>query len=451
MSELRNALKLGLIVALMLLLVTAAFAIGYEAGSETESKANAGGAAEQIPSPQVQPTATSVPTAPTVMPEDTEVPPSPSPEPEATQEPEPSQAAEAALTDEEVFHVLREVWDLVDSEFYGELPSPEERIYGAIRGMLGTLDDEYTSFLEPSIAEIERTDASGSFEGIGALVRMNDEGILEIVRPFEGQPASEAGLLPGDMVLAVDRESIVGYGIYEAITLIRGPEGTEVVLTIQRGHGSEPFDVTIVRARVDIPLVESQMLEGNIGYVSLFDFSSQATPQLEEAIEELLDQGATALIFDLRDNPGGFLDQAVRVSDLFLDRGIVLIERVSDGREREFTSTDEGLAQDIALVVLVNGASASASEIVAGAIQDRGRATLIGETTFGKGSVQLPRTLSDGSELRVTVARWFTPKGRAIHGEGLVPDIEVLLTPEDLDAERDPQLERAIEYLRTGQ
>lgn len=345
---------------------------------------------------------------------------------------------------------MQEVWDLIDSEYYGELPPPEQRVYGAIRGMLGTLGDPYTSFIEPSIAAINREDASGTFEGIGALVRMNDDGILEIVRPFEGQPAEKAGLRPGDLVLAVDGESIVGYGIYEAITLIRGPEGSEVTLTVRRGEG-EPFDVTIVRARIDIPIVESEMLEDSIGYVSLFDFSAQATDQLEAAVQDLMDQGATGLILDLRDNPGGFLDQAVRVADLFLDKGVVLIERSSDGRERTFTSTDEGLAQDIPLVVLVNGGSASASEIVAGAIQDRGRAPLIGETTFGKGSVQLPHTLSDGSELRVTIARWFTPNDRAIHEQGLTPDIQVSLTPEDIEANLDPQLERAIQYLRTGE
>jgi carboxyl-terminal processing protease len=467
----RNVIKLGLALMLIALLVVAAFAIGYQAGNVTEDQDsdNSDSITQQINTPQTESAITPTTEVPTSMPTlslpaDTDtpapeatppaealqptLPPSP---PESMVTPTPELTENATLTDEESLQVLQEVWDLVESEFYGELPSPEERAYGAIRGMLETLDDDYTSFIEPSIAEINRTDASGSFEGIGALVSMTEEDILEIVRPFEDQPADKAGLLPGDLVLAVDGESIVGYGIYEAITLIRGPEGTPVVLTIQREAGTEPFDVTIVRARIDIPIVESQMLEETIGYVSLFDFSAQATSQLETAIQELQDQGATGLILDLRGNPGGFLDQAVRVSDIFLDEGLVLIERSSDGRVREFTSTDDGVAQDIPLVVLVNGGSASASEIVAGAIQDRERAPLIGETTFGKGSVQLPHTLSDGSELRVTIARWFTPNDRAIHGEGLAPDIEVLLTQEDLEADRDPQLDRAIEYLKTGQ
>ncbi len=480
MDNLQSALKLGLIVALVVLLVGVAFVFGYEAGNGTRDDGHLVDIA-----PQAE--ATLTPLA-----KDTPgVAPSPSPQPEATPTPTLvlTPTGVTPLSDEEALQVLREVWDLIDAEFYGELPSPEERVYGAIRGMLETLDDEYTSFLEPTIADIERTDASGSFEGIGAMVRMNDEGILEIVRPFPDHPAAEAGLLPGDMVLAVDGQSIVGYGVYEAITLIRGPQGTPVVLTVQRGAGSEPFDVTIVRARIEIPIVESQMLEGDIGYVSLFEFSAQAAAQLEEALKELLGQGATALIFDLRDNHGGWLDQAVQVSDLFLDEGIVLIERTSGDQQQEFTSTGKGPAQEIPLVVLVNAGSASASEIVAGALQDRGRAILIGERTFGKGSVQLPHTLSDGSELRVTIARWFTPDDRAIHGEGLTPDIEVLTPFTDLrrlhealdrladdlaqgrvtqeqfdelsaryqeeleavegliDADYDPQLERAIEYL----
>jgi carboxyl-terminal processing protease len=475
MNNLKNVIKLTLTMLLVALFVVAAFFVGYEAGSETQTD-DAVKADEQTTSSFIQSTAAAVPTllpsathtaVPTAvpvdrtpLPEETLPAPSPSPTqsssgPEISQSSEQIQATiqptlEAALSDEEAMQVLEEVWDLVNSEFFGELPPPEQRAYGAIRGMLETLDDEYTSFSEPSIAEIRRSDSTGSFEGIGALVALNDDDILEIVQPFNGSPAEEAGLLSGDLVIAVDGESIVGYGIYEAITLIRGPEGSEVILTVQRGD-AEPFDVKIVRARLDIPIIQSELLEETVAYVNLFEFSSPATSRLEEAIEEMLNQGATSLILDLRGNPGGFLDQAVQVSDLFLDEGLVLIERRSDGQELEFTSTDDGVAQDIPLVVLVNGGSASASEIVAGAIQDRGRAILIGETTFGKGSVQLLHALSDGSELRVTVARWFTPNDRAIHGEGLAPDIVVPVTPEDQEAGQDPQLERAIEYLKTGQ
>lgn len=471
MNGFKNVLKLGLATALILVLVAVAFMIGYEVGNDTNT-ATRGNGGEQPASSQVQPTATVVPTllnsatpaaVPTGSPTDpaspqqnTKTPSAPSsdptaPEPTASAEPEAiTPVEELALTDDEALDLLREAWDLIDGEYFGELPPPQERAYGAIRGMLETLDDDYTSFSEPSIAEIRRIDATGSFEGIGATVRMNEDDVLEIVETYTDSPAENAGLLPGDQVLEVDGQSIVGYSVFDAVTLIRGPEGSEVILTIQR-EGTDPFKVTIIRARLDIPIIESRMLEDNVGYVRLFDFTSPATIRLQETLEQLFDRGATSLILDLRGNPGGFLDQAIQVSDLFLDEGLILIERRSDGQELEFTSTDDGLAMEIPLVILVNGGSASASEIVAGAIQDRERGVLIGETTFGKGSVQLVHALSDGSELRVTFARWFTPNDRAIHGEGLKPDIDVPLTPEDLEAGRDPQLERAIEYLMTGQ
>jgi carboxyl-terminal processing protease len=356
---------------------------------------------------------------------------------------------ESGETENDPLGLLEEVWQLLSREYYGDLPSPEDRTYGAIRGMLSTLDDDYTSFSEPTIAEILRTDASGSFEGIGAFVALNEEDILEIAQVFEDSPADQAGLQAGDQILAVDGESIIGYGVYDAISLIRGPEGSQVLLSIQRDE-LDPFDVAITRARLMIPITEAEMLENNVGYVSLVEFSSQAADRLEQELEGLLAQGATALIFDLRGNPGGFLGQAVDVADLFLDDGLVLIERRSDGEVREFESTSGGPAESIPLVVLVNGESASASEIVAGAIHDRARGTIIGETTLGKGSVQMVHTLSDGSELRVTFARWFTPNDRAIHGQGLAPDIEVVLTAQDAEEGLDPQLQRALEYLATG-
>jgi carboxyl-terminal processing protease len=214
----------------------------------------------------------------------------------------------------------------------------------------------------------------------------------------------------------------------------------------------DPFEVEIVRASIDIPVVEYEMRPDGLGYVSLFDFSSDASVKLEEALQELLRQNPKGVILDLRGNPGGWLNEAVLTTGLFVPEDtLVLIERFKDGAERPYFSSNRPVAPDIPLVVLVDGGSASASEIVAGALQDHGRAVLIGETTFGKGSVQWPHELSNGAELRVTVARWFTPNDRAIHGEGLEPDIPVEITGEDLDAERDPQLERAVEYLLSGQ
>jgi carboxyl-terminal processing protease len=443
MDKLKSTIKSGVPVILIMLLLVAVFALGYRAGSRTGND-DADSPGDPSSLSQVNPTATA-PTGLTAtpFPQDTS---SAASSPNAE---EPAATASSGPA-EESLKVLHEVWDIIDAEFYGELPSPQQRTYAAIRGMLATLDDENTFFSEADIAEIRRSDRSGTFEGIGASVTTNEENILQILQTFKGSPAEEAGLLPGDLILAVDGRSIVGLGLVDAITFIRGPEGTEVTLTVARGN-AEPFDVTIIRARLEIPVLESQMLEEDIGYVRLFRFSSLATSHLETAIGELLDQGATALIFDLRSNGGGLRDQAVGVADLFLEQGLVVIQRGRDGEQVEFTSTDEGLAQDIPLVVLVNPGSASGSELVAGALQDRDRALLIGETTFGKGSVQVLFPLSDRSELRVTVEHWFTPDDRAIDGEGLTPDIEVPLTPEDFAAGRDPQLDRAIEYLKTGQ
>ena len=473
MDTLKNLARLGLVVSSLMILAVAAFVFGYRAGDGNEGDA-ASAVSERPDRPDSQSVntqvtrTTTIASPPPTLPTETstrkptinvtastevKVPtPTPTELPTATAAPSatvPSEQPEPGETENDPLALLEEVWQLLSREYYGDLPSPEDRTYGAIRGMLSTLDDDYTSFSEPTIAEILRTDASGSFEGIGAFVTLNEEDFLEIVQVFEGSPADQAGLQAGDQVVAVDGESIVGYGIYEAISLIRGPEGSQVLLTIQR-DGLDPFDVGITRARLMIPITEAEMLENNVGYVSLAEFSSQAADRLEQELDGLIAQGATALIFDLRGNPGGFLGQAVDVADLFLDEGLVLIERRSDGEVREFESSSGSPAEAIPLAVLVNGGSASASEIVAGAIRDRARGTIIGETTLGKGSVQIVHTLSDGSELRVTFARWFTPNDHAIHGQGLVPDIEVVLTPQDAEEGLDPQLQRALEYLTTG-
>ncbi|MBL7065926.1 MAG: S41 family peptidase [Anaerolineae bacterium] len=351
---------------------------------------------------------------------------------------------------EETFQLFWEVWDLVQRNFYGKLPDMQEMTYAAIRGMLDTLDDEYTAFMEPSIATILAEDATGEFEGIGAFVDMDEDGKLEIVQTFEGGPAEKAGILAGDRVLEVDSVSIVGSTLYEAIGLIRGPAGSEVTLLVEREGVSESFEVTVTRACLEIPIIEVEMRDDGVGYIRLHEFSATASERVEEGLEELLAQEPRGIVFDLRRNPGGWLDQAVQVADLFLNDGVILIERWSDGDKRTFEAGPGDIGEDIPLVVLVNGSSASASEIVAGALQDRERAILVGEATFGKGSVQRPFTLSDGSELRVTIALWFTPNDRAIHGQGLAPDIQVPW-PEEGDPDVDPQLERAVEYLLTGE
>jgi carboxyl-terminal processing protease len=372
-----------------------------------------------------------------------------SPSPGATAGPTPAPTIEIPLPTGKPFDLFWEAWSLIQQDYYGDLPSEDEVVYGAIRGAINTLDDPFTGFLEPDIATIEREDQSGAFEGIGAYVTMSD-GQLSIVSTFKDQPAEKAGLRRGDIVLKVDDTPIENMSIYEAISLIRGPAGTSVRLTILR-EGQESFEVEITRARIDIPVVESQLREDGIAYVSLYDFSSDASTKLADAIQGLLAQNPKGLILDLRGNPGGFLNEAVLTTGLFLPKDqVVVSERYKDAPPQVIQNPIEPVAPDIPMVILVDGGSASASEIVAGALQDDGRAVLVGEKTFGKGCVQLRYELSNGSELRVTIARWFTPNGRAIHGEGLEPDIAVAITQQDLDAELDPQLDRAVEYLLTG-
>jgi carboxyl-terminal processing protease len=237
--------------------------------------------------------------------------------------------------------------------------------------------------------------------------------------------------------------------VFEAVALIRGPAGSVARLTVRRQGIEEPFVVEVVRQRIEMRVVESEILDDDIAYLKLTEFNAQATSKLKAGLQSLLAQEPSGLIFDLRDNPGGYLNVSVEIGSQFVGEGPILIERLKDDQERDYPAQGGGLATDgLPLVVLVNGGTASASEIVAGAIQDAGRGILIGEQTLGKGSVQLSHYLSDGSELRVTYARWFTPNGRAIHEEGLAPDIQVDRTEEDVEAGRDPQLQRAIEYLR---
>lgn len=361
------------------------------------------------------------------------------------------QTPQIVFSDEDVppqFKVFWEAWAYVQEQFYGEIPAEENRVYGAIRGMVNTYGDENTAFIEPSRAAIFREDVSGSFEGIGAAVRMDEMGRLIIAEPFAGRPAAEAGLLRGDVVLAVDGVSLQDLSLYEAIGLIRGPAGTTVTLTVFRDGVDEPFDVPVVRARIELEVVESDRLEGDIGYVRLTDFSRGAAGKVAEAIRALEAEGSLkGLIFDLRDNPGGLLDESIFVSSQFVGEGVITTERLKEGKEQVYEAQPGGVALDVPLVVLINRGSASASEIVAGAIQANDRGTLLGEQTFGKGTVQIPHTLSDGSELRVTIAEWLTPAGKQINGEGIVPDVYVERTQEDFVEGRDPQLERAVEYL----
>lgn len=358
--------------------------------------------------------------------------------------------------DERDMEIFWEAMNLLERDFFGDLPAGQERAYGAIRGVLDQLDDPNTSFMAPDQARNFLESMEGSFEGIGATVEwVEDRGAVRLVEPFENQPAWNAGLRRNDLVIAIDGEPVSEMvDLTEAISKIKGPQGSSVVLTIERPSTDETFDVTVVRDVIQIPIVftDSYGQDDDIGYIRLSRFSDDAGRRVRDAVQEATRRELRGLIFDLRGNPGGLLREAVRVSSVFLEDERILIERFSDGKEQIYeTEGRPEVDARLPIVVLVNEGSASASEIVAGALQDAGRAVLIGTTTFGKGSVQLPHTLSDGSLMRVTIARWFTPADRSIDGTGLEPDIAVEVTPEQDEADEDPQLDRAIELLETGQ
>lgn len=348
---------------------------------------------------------------------------------------------------EELFEPFWQSWDVVHELYIDQPVNDEAMMQGAISGMMKSLGDQHSSYMDPDQHRQANIPLNGEYDGIGAWVDATGE-YLTIVSPMTDSPAEKAGLKPGDQIIAVDGEDMTGIDGSLVIRKVLGPAGTSLTLTIFREGEPEPFDVTLKRARIILPIVESEMLEGNIAYVKLNNFSGNATEILIDHLEELLPQEPVGLILDLRYNPGGDRDTAVEVASQFIGDGVIMYQVYGDGSRDTFEAVEGGLATDIPIVVLINEGSASASEIVAGAIQDYERGTLVGMLTFGKGSVQNWIPLVDDQGLvRVTIARWLTPNGRTIHELGVEPDVIIELTEEDFEAERDPQLDKAIELL----
>ena len=347
----------------------------------------------------------------------------------------------------EELHAIEEVWWMLSEDYVNQdALDPEKLSRGAIEGMLEALNDSYTSYFE-SYDVVSSYLEGGSFEGIGAIITLED-GELTVVSPIADGPAERQGVRSGDKILEIDGEPTSGMSLMEAVLKVRGEIGTTVILLILHQNENTPVTIEIVREEITINSVYLDMLPEDIALIQITRFADKTSDELIVALSDAIQSGAWGIILDLRGNPGGYLDVTVDVASEFLDGGIVLYEADEAGNIfKEWTASSGGLAIDLPIVVLVNGGSASGSEVLAGALQDRGRATLIGTETFGKGSVQVVRELSDGSALVITKARWLTPDYHQIEGVGLTPDIEVNITIDDIASGRDPQLESAIQYL----
>jgi len=403
---------LGLFVAIILL--AGAFSGGFIAGHLTPTTGQIPFLSDIIPSPPIE-------------------------------APDQQSATPAEL--QTLFAPFWEAWNIVHTQYVEQPVDDLALMQGAIRGMMEALGDEHTFYMDPELYENEILALQGEYEGIGAYVDMDGE-YLTIVSPIAGSPAELVGLHPGDKVIAIDGEDMTGTPPEEVRLKVLGPEGTTVTITVRRDGEPEPLEFVITRARITIHSAEGKMLEDGIAYVDINSFGDKTTQELRAALQNLMKQNPKGLVIDLRNNPGGYLNTAIEVSSEFIDEGVIMYEQYGDGRRDEYTALGNGQATDIPIVVLINEGSASASEILAGALQDYERATLVGEKSYGKGSVQNRQLLSNNQgAARVTIAKWLTPKERAIDHVGLTPDVLVEMTPEDFAAGRDPQLDAAVETL----
>lgn len=352
----------------------------------------------------------------------------------------------------ERFARLDDVYQRIMKNYY-ETPDGEKLINGAIKGMVEGLDDPYSRYYTPEEYTESQQDAEGLYYGIGVVVSMDkDTHQLNIIKVYSDTPAQEVDLRKGDVIASVDGADLSGMELNEITALIKGEELSQVKLTILRD--GQTLEKTLTRRQVTVDRVEWHMMADNIGYIQISEFRGNALEKMEAAIAEMKDKGAKGIVLDLRDNPGGMMDIVVPIADMLLPEGLIVYTEDVNGNRREEKSDAEMLG--LPLTVLINGNSASASEILAGAIQDYGAGTLIGTTTYGKGIVQsIMPYKEDGAALQITTSRYFTPNGRNIHGEGIAPDItvempeELLKNPQDLTEENDPQLQKALEVLKS--
>jgi carboxyl-terminal processing protease len=361
---------------------------------------------------------------------------------------------ETGMATEADFSTFWKVWNTINEKYpNADKTADQDRVYGAISGLVGSLNDPYSVFFFPDEAKSFEEGIAGNFIGVGMEVGIKDK-VLTVIAPLKDTPAYRANIKPGDKILKIDEKSTSGMNIEEAIKLIRGEKGTAVTLAIFREGNKDPIEVKIVRDLIDIPTLDTELRQDGIFVIRLYSFSANSANLFRNAIRDFAFSDSNKLLLDLRGNPGGYLDAAVDISSWFLPAGkVVVTEDYSDAKSPEvFRSRGYDIFNDkLRFVILIDGGSASASEIVAGAMQDQGRAKLVGMQSFGKGSVQEAIKITPDTLLKITVAKWLTPNGNMIAEKGLTPDYKVEITEKDLENKKDPQLDKAVELLLNWQ
>lgn len=357
--------------------------------------------------------------------------------------------AEAGITSKEDFAIFWESWQMIQNSYLraGEVKSGE-MIYGAAKGLVSSLNDPYSVFMDPEEAKRFGEDINGNFGGIGAEIGMKNDQIV-IIAPLKGSPAEKNGLLAGDKLYEINASSTVGMSINDAVKKIRGPKGTSVTFLIGRTGNEKPLTIKVVRDTIKIPVVEWAMKDGSIAHIQFYTFSEDSAALVRTAVQEAQAAGAKGIVLDMRNNPGGYLDSAVTIAGYFMDAGkTVVFEEFRNGKRDTFLSRGTPIAKGVPMAIILNGGSASASEILAGALKDNIGTQIVGEKSFGKGTVQELTELRNGAEIKLTIAHWILPKGTQIDKNGIVPDIAVKLTDADREKKRDPQLDKALEIVR---